>query len=109
LVLLRFVAERREIDIKPVFDSFIQLADGSIKGILENVRDHPESSIHMTAQDFGHPEWITESVSIYGEYNMHTFANALREELAQQNQPKQHKAQEKKTFGKRIIDFFKPK
>jgi hypothetical protein len=109
LVLLRFVAERRGIDIESVFNTFIPSADENTRGLLENVRDHPESSIHMTVQDFGPPEWVVESVALYGEYNMDTFAKAFKEELAQQNQPQQQAVQERKTLGKQIRDFFKRK
>jgi hypothetical protein len=71
LVLLRFITERRGIEIRIIFDTFIQTADGEIKGILENVRNHPESAIHMTVQTSHAPkEWVAESIKVYGKYNM---------------------------------------
>jgi hypothetical protein len=57
LVLLRFIAEKREIDTKPVFDRFIQSTNDNIRGILENVRDHSGSSVKFTVNTFGYPDW----------------------------------------------------
>lgn len=70
LVLLCFMAERRGIDIKTIFDRFIRIANGEIKGILENVRNHSEHAIHMTVQTCAPREWVKESVKVYGKYSV---------------------------------------
>jgi hypothetical protein len=81
LILLRFAAERKGIETRSVFDSFIPSAQENMKKMLENVRDHPESSIRSSVEYFGPPEWkVTES-----------------------------KAPEKKSFWKTLGGFFKNK
>jgi hypothetical protein len=81
LILLRFAAERKGIETHSVFDSFIQSAQDNMKKMLENVRDHPESSVRSSVQYFGPPEWKTI----------------------------ESKVPEKKTFRKTIGGFFKSK
>jgi hypothetical protein len=57
IVLLRFAAERKGIETHPIFDKFIQRSQGNMKTMLENVRDHSESSVRSTVDYFGPPEW----------------------------------------------------
>ena len=53
LVLLRSMAEKREINTETILDNFIPSADDHMKGILENVRDHSRSDISYTVSTFG--------------------------------------------------------
>src|SRR5574341_932475 len=79
LVLLRFVAETHDIDTKSVFDTFISSAPENMRSLLTNVKTHLPSDVHMTVQDFGAPEWVSESVRIYGEHNMLKSIDEMKE------------------------------
>jgi hypothetical protein len=57
LVLLRYAAERKGVQTRPIFDKFIQHTQGDMKTMLENVRDHSESNIRSSIEYFGPPEW----------------------------------------------------
>ena len=81
LILLRFAAERKGVETRSTFDNFIQTAQENMKKMLENVRDHPESSIRSSVEYFGPTEWKT----------------------------KESKAPEKKTFWKTVGGLFKSK
>jgi len=91
LAVLRFIAERREIDIYSVLDTFIQSAAGNIKNILEDVRDCPETNLHLTVQAFAHPEWVAESVRIFGVCDMQTFVTAMREQTEKESQARKER------------------
>lgn len=56
LVLLRFMAEKQGINTRPLFDIYIHSTEGSIRGILENVRDYSKSSVKLTVDTFGNPD-----------------------------------------------------
>lgn len=106
LVLLRFVSEKNGINTSLVFDTFIPSAQGELKSLLENVRNYSESSIHMTVQTFGPPEWVAESVKIYGEHKMYS---SDKERLLKQSQITPSKIQWGKMFWKKIGDLLKGK
>ena len=57
LVLLRYAAERKGIQTRPIFDRFIQHTQGDMKIMLENVRDHSESNIRSSVDYFGPSDW----------------------------------------------------
>jgi hypothetical protein len=106
LVVVRFIAERCDIDIKSAFDPFIQSASEEMKGLLENVRDHPEASVHFTVQTCGPPEWVLESIKIFGVNDLQTLINAGKEKDEKQREAAQQK---KNSFLKMLGDLFKGK
>ena len=57
LALLRFAAERKGIETRPIFEKFIQQSQGNMKTMLENIRDYSKSSIRSSVDYFGPPEW----------------------------------------------------
>lgn len=68
LVILRYSAEKHGIESKPYFDITIENSDEKLKPILINVRDHKESDIQFTIQNFGWQELIEENKSKYREH-----------------------------------------
>ena len=60
LLLLRYISENNEINTGAVFDTFIQSAEGFIKGRLEYVRDEVDRQLLITVQKFGPPEWVAK-------------------------------------------------
>jgi hypothetical protein len=71
LVLLRYASERQGINTKSIFDTFIPSSQEKIKPFLENVRDLGELSVQRIVRDFGPPDWVAESVKLYGEQNLY--------------------------------------
>ncbi len=63
LVLLRFIAERRGIETKTIFDKFIEISEGHTREALKNARDHSEADILYTLRNCGSSEWVMEYYS----------------------------------------------
>lgn len=79
LVVVRFIAEGVGIDIRSAFEPFIQSASADMKGLLENVRDHPDEDVHFIVQTMAPPEWALRSIRIFGVNDLQTIVKAARE------------------------------